>query len=543
MKLLLFFISLIIAAGCSPLPVASHDTDELLRELNRALDNKDTYIKQRLAKIAILTAQFTQHPADDEVKFSIGTHIFKEYQSFKYDSAFVYAQRLKQIAIKIKNPEKVEAAELNLASIHGSSGMFKETFEILDKIKPSLLDSTTKIDFYFIKARSYSDLADFNSGNYYRPAYIARAIACVDTALQYCPVDSYHYLSLRGFRALKKNDIRASQIIFSQILRLPDLTLHQVAINASTAAWVEELAGQSDQAFNLLIRAATADVKSATTETVALFRLSDLCYRRGDLKNAYRFINQAQEDAIFYNSRLRQIQVGSVFSLIEGQRISLIEKQRKTLTIYSVLATALALFVVVFAVIIFKQLKKLQRADAIISTINQELQLNNQYLVQLNHKLNEVNHIKDEYIGYYLTISSEYIDKIASIKHSVDKTLSNKQYNSAQRTVDKINIKHERDELFKGFDTVFLKLFPNFITAFNALLKPEEQVVPAEHQLLTTELRIFALIRLGIDDSERISKILGYTISTIYTYKTRVRNKSIYPNDEFERRVRAIQVA
>ncbi len=541
MKYILFLFFLLLLIGTYPL--AARGTDELLDDLKQALARKSSYRAAKIAKIARLTRQFNQEKENDKRKLSLATSIYAEYQSFKFDSAFSYALKAKQLALKLNEPQQLELAKLNLAAIHSSSGMFKEAFEQLATIRPAVLDSAGKADFYFTKAKSYSDLADFNLGNYYRPAYIANAIACVDTALRYSRPGSYAYLSLQGFRALKSNDFRSSQAIYARILRLPGLTQHQVAISASTAAWVCELNGDLDNNFRLLVQASIADVESATTETVALFKLSDLCYRQGNLKDAYFFINEAQEDATFFNSRLRQVQIGGIFSAIENERITLIEKQRKTLTIYAIATTALVLAVLAFAVVIFKQLKRLQRADAIISTINEELQRSNQHLSQLNQKLNEANRIKDEYIGYYFNISSGYIDKIETIKHSLDKTLTSKQYSTSQKTVDNINIKKERNELFKGFDTVFLKLFPNFVGAFNALLRPEEQISLSEDQLLNTELRIFALVRLGIDDSERISKILGYTISTIYTYKTRVKKKSLYPSEEFESRVRSIQAA
>lgn len=535
------FLLLLLLVGTSRL--AARGPDELLTELKQVLAHKSRYRAAKVAEIARLTQQLYHEKVDENRKLRLATSIYTEYRSFKFDSAFVYALKAKQLALKLNEPQQLELAKLNLAAIHSSSGMFKEAFEQLATIRPALLDSAGKAEFYFNKAKSYSDLADFNLGNYYRPAYVAKAIACVDTALHYSRPGSYEYLSLQGFRALKSNNFRGSQAIYARILRLPGLTLHQVAINASTAAWVCELNGDLNNNYRLLIQAAIADTKSATTETVALFKLSDLCYRQGNLKDAYLFINEAQEDATFFNSRLRQVQIGGIFSAIETQRISLIEKQRKALTIYAIATTALVLAVIAFAVVVFRQLRRLQRADAIISTINEELQRSNQHLSQLNQKLNEANRIKDEYIGYYFNISSGYIDKIEGIKHSLDKTLASKQYSTSQKTVDSINIKKERNELFKGFDTVFLKLFPDFVAQFNALLRPEEQISLGEDQLLNTELRIFALIRLGIDDSERISRILGYTLSTIYTYKTRVKKKSRYPSDEFERRVRAIQAA
>ena len=545
MRFLLFLCALFFAAAW---PARAAGTDELLDELTQALDKKAFYFQQRADRIATLTRQFRAHAADDEVKFATGLRIYQEYRSFKYDSAFTYAQRLRELAIKIKSPAKIEASKLNLAFIQVSSGMFKEAFDVLATIDPTPLDSVNRVELYFTKARAYSDLADFNASAYYLPLYTAKAIAYSDTALRYCRAGSYQALSVQGFRYLKLHDIPASRRVYARILSLSGLSLHQVAINASTAAYVAELSGQPEVEFQLLTQAAIADVKSATTETLALFKLSELCYRRGDLKHAYTFIKNAREDAGFYNARLRQIQIGSIFSAIEGQRVSIIERQRKTLGVYSLATTMLALLVFAFAAVIFRQLRRLQRAEITISAINNTLQTNNEHLRQLNdqlhqanQKLNEANAIKDEYIGYYFNVTSEYIDRVESFKSALDKSLASKQYASTQRIVDNLNIKKERNDLFKGFDGVFLKLFPHFVADFNALLKPEEQIHLTEDQLLTAELRIFALIRLGIDDSERISKILGYTISTVYTYKARAKKKSIYPSEVFEERVRAIQ--
>jgi len=322
---------------------------------------------------------------------------------------------------------------------------------------------------------------------------------------------------------------------------LPHLTLHQLAVSASTTAYLYELAGQPNKAFELLLVSAIADVKTATKETTAIFKLSDYCYRQGDLKNAYTFIKEAREEANFYKARQRQIEISHVSSVIEGQKINIIESQRKSLKTYAIIMTLLAGGVICFAVISVKQLRKVRKADRVIFAANQELQARNDVLRQLNDDLNEANKIKEEYIGFYFHNNSQYIDKIEALKKRLDNLLGSKQYASVQKLIDSVNIKNERNELLKGFDSVFLRLFPNFIAQFNALFNEEERIKLGEDQLLTTELRIFALIRLGIDDSEQISRMLGYSINTIYTYKTRVKNRSFLPNEEFEARIQAIQ--
>ena len=189
---------------------------------------------------------------------------------------------------------------------------------------------------------------------------------------------------------------------------------------------------------------------------------------------------------------------------------------------------------IAFAVIIYKQFKNLQVAKRIISEANDTL-------TETNHQLSDANKIKEEYIWYYFNTTADYINKLDSLKKSMDMKLMTKKMEDMRFTVDSINIKKERDDLYHNFDKVFLKLFPDFVTVFNSFLREEDKVHPKDDHLLNTELRIFALIRMGIHDNEKIAKILDYSVTTIYTYKTRIRSKSILPNEEFDRQIMNIR--
>ncbi|SFP85612.1 DUF6377 domain-containing protein [Hymenobacter arizonensis] len=516
-------------------------TDSLLTELNQALTHKGEYDGQRFNRIAVLTADFAASEVNDNTKFDLGLRIYEEYKAFKYDSAFVYSQKIALLAEQLQDPQKVELAKLKLAFVLLSSGLFKETFDVLERLSPSQLTAADRYSYYFLKARAYSDLGAFNGDLTYRPIYNRRALAYADTALQFSRPGTYDYLSVQAFRAQKTNNLAGGTAVFKQIRRLPHLTLHQLAVSASTTAYLYELAGQPEKALELLLISAIADLKSATKETTAIYKVSDYCYRRGDLKNAYAFIKEAREAATFYNARQRQIAMSQLSSVIEGQKINIIEQQRKSLQTFAIIMSALAVVVIGFAVVSFRQLRQLRRAGRLIAATNGELRERNDELRQLVQGLNEANKIKEEYIGYYFHNNSQYIDKLESLKKRVDGLLGSKQYAAVQKLADGINIKTERNELLKGFDTVFLRLFPQFIAQFNALFREEDRIRLPDDQLLTTELRIFALIRLGIDDSEQISRMLGYSINTIYTYKTRVKNRSLLPNEEFEARIQAIQ--
>jgi len=515
-------------------------TDSLLTALNQALAQRQHYDAQRLNRIAFLRTEYEASHSDPDAQFRLGVRIYDEYKAYKYDSAFAYCLRINRLADQSGDAKKIAVAKLKLSFILLSSGMFKETFDALDDFKAQQLSVPDRVDYYFLKARAYSDLGTFDQDEYYRPVYYAQSLAYADTARQLCGGGLYACLAIDGFIAQKQKDLPAGIRFYQAVRQLPHLTPHQLAVSASTLASIYESQHQEEPAFELLLVAAIADVQSATKETLAIFKVSDYCYRRGDLQNAYLFIREAREEAAFYKARQRQVEISHISSIIEGEKVSIIEQQRQSLRRNSWVLAGLAAFGAVCTLVIFAQLRRLQRADKRVLASNEELRAAIGQLNQLNMRLNEANRIKDEYIGYYLNTNSQYIDKLEALKKSLTALLDSKQYTGLQRLLDGVNIKHERTALFKNFDQVFLKLFPRFIPAFNTLFRPEDQVQLPDDQLLTAELRIFALVRLGIDDSERISRILGYSINTIYTYKTRVKNRSVLPNEEFEAQVRTL---
>jgi hypothetical protein len=297
-----------------------------------------------------------------------------------------------------------------------------------------------------------------------------------------------------------------------------------------------------------MAKAAMADMKASVKEGVALMTLAEFLYHQGDEKRAYLYIKQALEDADFYDAKQRKIQVASILPVIEGERLATVENQRQKLLIYAVSVSVLSLLVVVFVFIIFRQLRQLREAKKIVTESYNSLQVANDKLTQMNdvlqsmnEELLEANKIKEEYIGHSFNMYSEYIDKIEKLKRSVDKKLMARKYEDLSHVLESVNLKKERESLYLSFDKVFLKLFPDFVSEFNTFFKEEDQYHLKDDQSLNIELRIFALIRIGIHDHEQIARILEYSVRTIYNYKTKVKNRSLLSNEEFEERVMNIK--
>ena len=537
LKLLIFIIC------CQCLVAAAHaqsTTDSLLTELNVVLANKQFYVNKKNDQINQLKRKLVTAQTPKE-KYTIYDSLYEQYKSFSYDSAYTYAKKLQGISGQLNNPRLVAPAKMKLAFILLSSGLFKETLEELNTTDLQLFDAGDKIAYYFLKARSYFDLADYDRSPDYSSIYNPRGIDCIDSALALCKPGSFNYLELEGLKNLRTGDTNIGMQTYTALLKFNRLAPHDFAVNACCLSYIYELRGSQEKSLELLIRAAISDIESATKETVAIYKLADILFKKGDIDHAYVYIKQAMDDATFYGALQRQVKISSILPIIEAQWISQIEHQKKLLYTYSFIITLLVIFVLVFAWIIFKQLKKLRVADEVIKAANITLQGNNKSLEELNRNLSTANKIKNEYIGYYFNINSIYIERLESFQKSIDKKLTSKRYEDAQATVKNLNLENERQLLFHTFDKVFLRLFPDFIHKFNALFHEGEEIAVPEGQLLSTEHRIFALIRMGIHDNDRIAKLLGYSVNTIYSYKNRIKTKSFVANEEFEHRIMDIE--
>lgn len=518
----------------SSLITSAQKNDSLISVLKNEINNRDTYVNEKLERIERLRKQLSQTSRNNlENRFAIYNGLYHQYKTFIYDSAFQYAKKLVTTAFQMNDPTLICYARVKLGFILISSGMFKETFDSLKQVEVKYLVDSTRVDYYRLLSRAYSDLNIYNNDLHYRNYYVTLDQQYLDSALMFSPRGSYHYYYLGGVKNIHLRNFQKTIALIDTLLRTQKLSNPQLAVNYYDLGNAYRNMGDGERGIEYMIMSSLSDLRAATKETAAMHTLARILYEKGDVENAYTFIKQALNDAEFYGARQRKVEIMSILPLIASAQLHSIDEQRKVWITYSLGVTALILVIVVFSIIISKQLKKLKAAEAVIRNANRELQ-------DINHKLIEADKIKEEYIGYYFSNNSSYIDKIESFRNSIDQKLQTRKVDDIRYLVNTINPVHEREELYFNFDKIFLKLFPDFVKTFNSYFEPENRIVLKENQLLNTELRIFALIRLGIHDSEKIAKILGYSVNTIYSYKNRVKSKSKLPNEVFEARIMEI---
>lgn len=514
--------------------VAAQPVKDQVSKLKSYIDQKPAFDAQKQKRINQLQKQLAETPAAElNARFNLISKLYDEYKSFNYDKAFSYVHQLQQVSTAINDPVKIGYAKIKIGFILLSSGMFKETFDTLKSIKVTNLPKEIKEEYYLLTARTYYDLADFDKDGYYTNIYNKRANQYIDSATRLCSPNSFEFIYYNGLRYIKSGELKKAVRNLRYLIDHQRMSDHQYAVTASTLSDIYIQHNMADSAEILLVGAAIADIKSSTKEAAAMLNLAQLLDKQGNTNDAYLFIRQAMDDAVYYGARQRKVQVSAILPVIASARILSEQEQKRALLFYSLLLTLFAIVIIVFVLIIYKQLKRIKAADKLIVEANANLR-------ETIDKLNEAEKIKEEYIGYYINIISDYMTKLERFKVSIEQRLTTRKFDDIKLLVSNINLKKEREELFINFDKAFLKLFPNFVNEFNALFPAEHKVQLLSGQLLNTDLRIFALIRLGISDTDKIARILEYSLNTIYNYRTRIKNKSNDP-EGFEAHIMAIK--
>jgi hypothetical protein len=289
-----------------------------------------------------------------------------------------------------------------------------------------------------------------------------------------------------------------------------------------------------DDRLCFIILGAINDIRSCTKETLAVFLLGQELFKMNQTNDAFLFMQEADRNAVFYGTRNRALQIESMLPLISAKLVD--EKQHQKDKLLIGLLTFLIVAVILFFLLVIyrRQILRIKASEKMIKEKNAELE-------RVNDKLWESSKIKEELIGLFFKTCSSYIDMLETIKRETQHYLKLGKYKEVHQLLKNTPIDKEKGNLYKMLDSIFLTMFPNFIAAFNALLPEEDQVWPKTGEPLNATVRIFALMRLGVTANESIAQILDYSVSTIYTYKARIRSRALVPAHDFERKVMEIE--
>ncbi|MBC7383380.1 MAG: hypothetical protein H7296_10380 [Bacteroidia bacterium] len=532
----IIFFSLFILSTTTSL-YGKSDSNPGVTELTNAITNKNKYTKQKEEDIAaIKRVRKTRIPLIEE--YHLNTNIYEEYRKFKIDSAIYYADRNLQIAYALNDKELKNEAKIQLANLYSSSGKYRESEILLRSLNSRDLSRDGCAIYYEAYGRFYEHYII----NSHSQVYIQQVETYRDSLLSVLDITSMKFKPnmaekniLGGNVAIAQNDLLK---IFSVTKRdHPDYGTVSYLLGNTY-----ELQHNSDKKKKYYIISAIADLKNTIKDNAAMQTLAIIYYKEGDIDNAYRFTKSAIEDAIFCKVKFRTLQVSELYTIINTSYQIKEAKAKNQLQIYLTMISILSLFLVLTILYVYKQMKKVSRIKEELHLISKQLERSNKDIAKANYRLNErnallseSNHVKEKYIAHFFDLCSTYVNKMENYRKTLNKKATNKQLDELFKMLKSTNVAdNELEELYITFDRIFLNLYPTFIQDFNALLIREEQVFIKHGEILNTELRIFALIRLGITDSVKIAAFLRYSLSTIYNYRTSARNKAAVPRDDFE---------
>jgi len=308
---------------------------------------------------------------------------------------------------------------------------------------------------------------------------------------------------------------------------------HDKAIVANILANSYKKEGNVDMQKKYFAISAIADIKNAVKENTSMMALALLLYDEGNIDGAYKCIKSSMDDADFCNAYFRAYELSKIFPIIDSAYQEKTTKQKAELQKYLLLVSVLSVFLVIAMIYVYRQMKRIAR-------IRKELHNRNGQLSIINQKLTETNKVKEAYLGKFIDLCSNYIEKLDNYRRSLNRIANSGKMDELLKSLKSTQfIENELSDFYTNFDETFLRIYPTFITDFNALFPAREKQIPKQGEMLNTELRIFALIRLGIHDSAQIAVFLRYSITTIYTYRSKLKNKSLYP-ENFEERIMRI---
>ena len=535
----LYFLALVsvLSGCCSEKDRQIRDT---LKELDDVISRQEEIESAKDSYIELIKGRYSEAMSPDE-KYTILDELYNEYYNYNIDSAIFYARTKLNIAFDAAEQDLVDDAILDIADRYVMSGMYLAAHDIISEISADRLDVLLVPRYYHIWHSLYTGLED----------------GCDD------PVQKTEYRKLKQqyreqlFSLLGKDDIsrlyvmadiyvdegRADKLLDTLNAKFnEDIPIHDKAVLSYIYANISDSYGHDDDATLYFAKSAIFDLMTPVHEYKSLYELASKLYDAGDIKRAYRYISRSINDAITANALINIQSINRSLPIISRSYHTQMLHNRRQLSVLSGILGIMAVLLIGAVIVTLKEQRKARQAEKRTSEINEELKAINRKMEEYILLLKESNNIKEIYIGRYIDLCSEYIGRMERYRSMLNRTARTEGFEAVRNALKSSEfIDKELNEFYEQFDATFLQLFPDFIKDLNALLQPDKRIeLKTRDGIMTTELRIFALIRLGITDSVKIAEFLRRSVSTVYNYRVKMRNAAFNSREDFEKQIMGI---
>ena len=536
-----FFLGLTLVAN------ANNRSAELAR-LDSVLARQPYYLKVREQHIEQLKIQL-QHEQRVQQRLRLYNELYQNYYVFQFDSAMKYINESIEYAVKTGQTSYYAQNVIQKADLLSIGGLYSQALESLSLLKPSMLPDTLKFNYYLTLFHTYVYWADYCSDAIYAPRYREMGRQNLVSAMPFLDKRDKRYSYYMGeYSGYILNDPLKARKYYQQSIATTPESTRMYAMACFALACNYNAAGDTDNYENYLLMACESDAKSLTMENMALQNLAMYTLEHGEgtlaIEDAQRYINISLNNAKFYNSRLRIIEVSNRLPIIVNSYQRQLQQTNSFFRNSLLVISVFAVFLFISIGFIFKQnnrlthsRRKLQESNHRLSEMNERQSLLNEQLYELNEKLVVTNKKREGLVKLYIDLCSRFINRLKKQQTLVKRKI---KANQAQELLTQLSSDRLSEEdaatFLLRFDKAFLDLYPTFPAELNALLRPEDQILQPDKLTMTTEQRIMALVRLGVTESSEIANLLFYSPQTIYNYRSAMRAKA-FDKDNFEKLV------
>ena len=539
MKPKLYLICFFLAISLQTVNAQQTDIDRLYNTIDSLIEHRSELLAEKEIRLKALKDGL-QEGLDEDQLFKLNERIYDEYMAYNFDSAYYYINKNVERQRALGHADRFAASAVRMAHILAVSGIFNNARLLLNEVRVEDISTANKIDYYEQQSELNlfrSEMANFTP---LFPAYVDSMQHYRQKILEIAPHGSYNYIFNLATYTCEQGEVdKAIKMLEDYLPKLRQGDRHY-SILTSTLAFFYTHKNQPETREKYLLLSAISDLRASILENNSLRELSIILLERQEYKKAYNYLQQASADAKLYGSRLRSLQAARLAPLItKAYDTERVRTQNRTYILLAILSVITLLLIGTIAFIL-SMMRKRRAAIEKINTLNQELERRNAAIEAANNEMKESNRIKDEYIGRFLELSSNYIQRGEERAKLLNRLARDKKMAELYAELKSSASLNESIRLFyQNFDTAFLNIYPNFIKEVNSLMANGNQFEVDGGQKLTTELRILALIRLGINDNQKIADILRSSITTIYTYRSKIKSRAL-SKDTFEDEIRII---
>lgn len=535
----LYFLALVsvLSGCCSEKDRQIRDT---LKELDDVISRQEEIESAKDSYIELIKGRYSEAMSPDE-KYTILDELYNEYYNYNIDSAIFYARTKLDIAFDAAEQDLVDDAILDIADRYVMSGMYLAAHDIISEISADRLDVLLVPRYYHIWHSLYTGLEDGCDDQVQKTEYRKLKQQYREQLFSLLGKDDISRLYVMA--DIYVDEGRADELLDTLNAKFnEDIPIHDKAVLSYIYANISDSYGHDDDATLYFAKSAIFDLMTPVHEYKSLYELASKLYDAGDIKRAYRYISRSINDAITANALINIQSINRSLPIISRSYHSQMLHNRRQLSVLSGILGIMAVLLIGAVIVTLKEQRKARQAEKRTSEINEELKAINRKMEEYILLLKESNNIKEIYIGRYIDLCSEYIGRMERYRSMLNRTARTEGFEAVRNALKSSEfIDKELNEFYEQFDATFLQLFPDFIKDLNALLQPDKRIeLKTRDGIMTTELRIFALIRLGITDSVKIAEFLRRSVSTVYNYRVKMRNAALNSREDFEKQIMGI---